>query len=59
MAAVYGNSFLDQDEVVRARLIGVAYWEKPIGDELHIVGPGQISIYQTVFNAICQKWPVI
>jgi hypothetical protein len=43
----------------QVRLIGVAYWEKPVGDELHIIGHGQISIYKTLFNAIHQKWPQI
>jgi hypothetical protein len=46
--------------LVQARLIGVAYYQKPVGDELHIVGHGQISIYDTLFNAfnaIRQKWP--
>jgi len=43
--------------LVQARLIGVAYWEKPVGDELHLVGHGQVSIYKTLFNEIRQKWP--
>jgi transposase len=43
--------------VVQARLIGVAYWEKRVGNELHIVGHGQTSLYGTLFNAIRQKWP--
>ena len=42
--------------LVQARLIGVAYWEKPIDGELHVIGHGQTSIYETLFNAICQKW---
>jgi hypothetical protein len=50
--------FLGQDDfsIFQVRLIGVAYWEKPIGDELHIIGHGQVSIYDTLFNAIRQKW---
>jgi hypothetical protein len=48
--------FLNQDDSVQARLIGVAYWEKPVGEELHIVRHGQISIYKTMFDAICRKW---
>jgi hypothetical protein len=43
--------------LVEARLIGVAYWEKPVGRELHIVGHGQISIYDTLCNTIRRKWP--
>jgi hypothetical protein len=43
--------------LVQARLIGVAYYEKRVGDELHIIGHGQISIYVTLFDAIRQKWP--
>jgi hypothetical protein len=43
--------------LVQARLIGVAYWEKPIDRELHVIGHGPVSIYETLFNAICQKWP--
>jgi hypothetical protein len=27
--------------VLQARLIGVAYWEMPVGDELHIVEQGK------------------
>jgi hypothetical protein len=42
--------------VVQARLVGVAYWEKPVGNELHLLGHGQISIYHTLFNAIRQRW---
>jgi hypothetical protein len=51
--------FLGQHDfsIVQVRLIGVAYWEKPLGDELHILGHGQTSIYETLFNAIRQKWP--
>jgi hypothetical protein len=51
--------FLGQHDfsIVQVRLIGVAYWEKLVGDELHILGHGQISIYETLFNAIRQKWP--
>jgi hypothetical protein len=43
--------------LVQARLIGVAYWEKPVGEEIHIIGHGQVSVYETLFNAIRQKWP--
>ena len=51
--------YLDRNNfaLVQARLIGVAYWEKPVGDELHLVGHGQVSIYKTLFNAIRHKWP--
>ena len=51
--------YLDQDDfsVVQARLVGVACFEKPMGDELHLLGHGQISIYHTLYNAIQQKWP--
>lgn len=42
--------------IAQVRLIGVAYWEKPMGDEFHILGHGPKSIYETLFNAICQKW---
>ena len=50
--------YLDEHDfsVVQARLVGVAYWEKPVGDELHLLGHGQISIYHSLFNAIHQKW---
>jgi hypothetical protein len=39
--------FLDRQSlaVVQASLVGVAYWEKPAGDELHVLGHGQISVY--------------
>jgi hypothetical protein len=51
--------FLGQHDfsIVQVRLIGVAYWEKPVGDELHILGHGQTGIYDTLFNAIRRKWP--
>jgi hypothetical protein len=51
--------YLGEDDfsVMQARLVGVAYWEKPMGDELHLLGHGQVSIYQTLYNAIKQKWP--
>jgi hypothetical protein len=51
--------FLNEDDfsVVQARLIGVAYWEKRVGDELHLIGHGQTSLYETLFNAIREKWP--
>lgn len=50
--------FLGQDDfsILQVRLIGVAYWEKPVGDEVHIIGHGQASIYGTLFDAIRQKW---
>jgi hypothetical protein len=47
---------MDDFSVAQARLLGVAYWEKPVGHELHIIGHGQIIIYDTLFNAIRQKW---
>ncbi len=51
--------YLNQDDfsLVQARLIGVTYWEKPVGGELHLIGHGQVSVYETLFNAIRQKWP--
>ena len=51
--------FLNEDDfsVVQALLFGVAYWQKPVGDELHLVGHGTTSLYETLFNAIGQKWP--
>jgi hypothetical protein len=54
----YGYFFLGQGDfsVVQVRLVGVVYWEKSVGDELHIIGHSQISIYDTLFNAIRQKW---
>jgi hypothetical protein len=42
---------------VQVRLIGVAYWEKPSGNELHILGDGQMSAYEALFNDVRQKWP--
>jgi hypothetical protein len=43
--------------LVQARLIGVVYWQKPVGSELHLVGHGQVSIYDHLLNIIRQKWP--
>ena len=50
--------YLDQNDfsLVQARLIGVVYWEKPVGNEVHLIGQGQISIYETLFAAIRKKW---
>jgi len=50
--------FLNQRDfsIVQARLVGVVYWEKPVKSELHLLGHGQVSIYQTLFNTICWKW---
>jgi hypothetical protein len=39
--------------LVQARLIGVAYWEKPVGSEIH----GPLSIYETLFYDIRRKFP--
>jgi hypothetical protein len=47
----------DDFSLLQARLIGVVYWEKPVQNELHLIGHGQISIYQTLFDAIHAKWP--
>jgi hypothetical protein len=51
--------YLDRNDfsLVQSRLIGVAYWQKPVGKELHLVGHGQVRIYGTLFDAIRQKWP--
>jgi hypothetical protein len=43
--------------LVQARLSGVAYWQKPVGDELHLIGHGPISIYDHLLKLIRQKWP--
>ena len=43
--------------LVQARLIGVAYYQEVVGEELHIIGHGQVGVYETLFNAISQKWP--
>ena len=50
--------YLDQNDfsLVQARLIGVVYWEKPVGNEVHLIGQGQISIYETLFAAIRKNW---
>jgi hypothetical protein len=51
--------FLDPDDfsLVQARLVGVAFWEKPVANELHIVGHGQRSVYGTLVKEITKKWP--
>jgi hypothetical protein len=43
--------------LAQARLIGVAYYEKRVANEIHLIGHGQISIYETLLNDIRQKWP--
>lgn len=50
--------FLNQRDfsIVQATLVGVAYWQKRVGSELHILGHGPVSIYQTLFDAICRNW---
>lgn len=42
---------------VQARLCGVAFYQKPIGDELHIIGHGQRSIYGSLYGLVREKWP--
>jgi hypothetical protein len=51
--------FLDADDFsfVQATLSGVAFWEKRVGNELHIVGHGQRTIYGALLNEITKKWP--
>jgi hypothetical protein len=44
--------------VVQARLIGVAYYQQSVEEQLHILGHGPISIYDTLLNAIHEKWPL-
>jgi hypothetical protein len=51
--------FLDPEDfsLVQARLSGVVFWQRPVGDELHIVGHGQRSVYDVLFKKIVEKWP--
>jgi hypothetical protein len=42
--------------LVQSRLAGVAFWEKPVEKELHIICHGQHSIYNVLYNQIKQKW---
>ena len=42
--------------LVQSRLIGVVYFEKPVGHEMHIIGHAQRDIYETLLNAMRQKW---
>jgi hypothetical protein len=43
--------------LVQARMVGVAFWEKPVGTELHIVCHGQVSVHSVLHGAIKAKWP--
>lgn len=43
--------------VIQLRLAGVAFYQKKIGDELHIIGHGPHSIYHTLYQNIKAKWP--
>jgi hypothetical protein len=51
--------FFNRDDcsIVQTSLIGLAYWEEHVRDQLYITGHAKISIYDTLFNAIRQKWP--
>jgi hypothetical protein len=51
--------FLNPDDfsLVQARLVGVAFREKRVAEEFHIIGHGQRSIYETLFKEITKKWP--
>jgi hypothetical protein len=44
---------------VQTRLSGVAFYETQVGDEVHIIGHGLHSIYQTLYQDIKTKWPDI
>ena len=47
----------DDFSLVQAQLSGVAFRQTPVGDELHIVGHGQRSVYDVLFKKIVEKWP--
>jgi hypothetical protein len=42
--------------LVQARMVGVAFWEKPVEKELHIVCHGQVSVHSVLHDAIKAKW---
>ena len=50
---------LDQDDlsVIQVQLIGVAFWEKLVDSEMHIIGHAGRSIYEALYKAIQEKWP--
>jgi hypothetical protein len=43
--------------LIQSRLVGVAFWEKKVEDELHIVCHGQQSLYRVLFDRIRAEWP--
>jgi len=51
--------FLAEDDLsfVQARLHGVAFFQKPIDGEMHIICHGPESVYGTLYIAIVAKWP--
>jgi hypothetical protein len=55
----FWDVFIREDDFsfVQARLSGVAYWEKQLGSELHLVCHGPNSVYATLFDQIVARWP--
>jgi hypothetical protein len=43
--------------VAQIRLCGVAFWQKTVNDELHIIGHGPRTIYGSLFDKITKRWP--
>jgi hypothetical protein len=41
----------------QVRMVGVAFWEKPVGAELHITCHGQQSVHHVLYDEVMKKWP--
>jgi hypothetical protein len=41
----------------QTRMVGVAFWQKPVGAEMHIVCHGQHSVHNVLHHEILKKWP--
>jgi hypothetical protein len=44
-------------KLTQARMVGVAFWEKPVGTETHIICHGQQSVHHALYDAIKKCWP--
>jgi hypothetical protein len=56
---LYTDPQADGGQVLKqARLVGVAFWEKPINGKIHIICHGQESVHRVLFEEIRKRWPV-
>jgi hypothetical protein len=44
-------------KLAQARMVGVAFWEKPVDAELYITCHGQQSVHHLLYDEVMKKWP--